>query len=73
LNERQALRELSPQRDAIPLNLATGQGDNLDNGLVNVDGIVPRGDLLDERAYAADDLAGLIACLDDTIKCVPDL
>src|SRR5215472_12592285 len=57
LNEWQALRELSPQRDAIPLNFAPGQGDDLLNDLVEVQQILLRHRPLGERTDAGDDLA----------------
>ena len=72
-NERQALRELCLQRDAIAQQLASRHPDDLEDRFVDVQLISPWRGLLDEGAYAANDLAGSIAVLDDGIEGLPDL
>ncbi len=72
-NERQALCELCLQRDAIAQQLASCHPDDLEDRFVDVQLISPWRGLLDEGAYAADDLAGSIAVLDDRIEGLPDL
>src|SRR3984893_772022 len=70
---RQTVRELGLQQDAMPPHLAPCQGDRFEDRFVDVQAGLPRRELLDEGANAADDFAGLIACLDDMIECIPDL
>ena len=61
VDERHILGKFGLQRDAIPQQLAGGQGDDFEDGFVDVQLILPRRHLLDERADLANDLAGSIA------------
>src|SRR3546814_8146499 len=73
LNDRQALRELRLHRDIVVHHFATGQGKDLNDRFVELQGILPRGLLLDESTDAADDLGRTPSVLDGTTKRLPDL
>ncbi len=47
LNERQALCELRPHRDAVLHHFATGQGYDLKDRFVDLQALLPRGSFLD--------------------------
>src|SRR5260221_14575994 len=64
----QAGRELRLQRDAVLHHFAMGQGNDLEDRFVDLQAILPRGHLLDEGVYPADNVAGSTAVLDDLIE-----
>ncbi len=53
------------EHDAVALDLAARQSDDLEYGVVDVELLLPHGRFLDERANAAQNLAGALAILDD--------
>src|SRR3546814_15802975 len=71
LNDRQALRELRLHRDIVFHHFATGQGNDLNDRFVELQGILPRGLLLDESTDAADDLGRTPSVLDGTTQRLP--
>src|SRR5258707_902062 len=75
VNDRVSLQSMADvlERDAMPPHLAACQGDRFEDRFVDVQVSLPRRDLVDEGANAADDSGGLIACLDDKIECTSDL
>ena len=73
MNERQALRELRPHPDAVLHHFAAGQGDDLNDRLVDLQALLPRGSFLDEGPDPADDLAGTFAVIRDLAEDLPDL
>jgi hypothetical protein len=73
LDGRQVVRKLDLERDAAPVQFAAGQGDDLENGLVDIQSILLRRHFLDECAYPADDLAGPLSVLDDPAEGLPRL
>ena len=73
LNERQALRELRLHLDIGFHHFATGQGNDLSDRFVDLQGILPRGLLLDEGTDAADDLGRTRFVIDGTTKRLPGL
>src|SRR3546814_17011984 len=54
-------------------HFATGKGNDLNDRFVELQGILPRGLLLDESTDAADDLGSTPSVLDGTTKRLPDL
>src|SRR5262249_48904945 len=68
-NERQALRELRLHRDVVLHQLATGQGNDFQDDFVDLDVTLPWTLLLpDEGTELADDVAGALAVLDNTVE-----
>src|SRR5882724_5170992 len=65
LDPRQALRQLRPHRDAIVCGLLTGESNNLKDGIVDRNGVLSCGHLLEERADSRDDLACAIPLLNN--------
>ena len=72
-DERQVRRELGLQRDAMLQHFAAGQGDDVEDGLIDVEPSLARGRLLDEGTDPVDDIAGTPAVLDDTAEGLADL
>ena len=70
LNERQALRESRLNGDAVLHHFAAGQGHDLKDCFVDLQAFLLWGRLLDEGADPADDVAGSMTVLDDTIESV---
>ena len=65
LNERQALCELRPHRDAVLHCFATGQGDNLEDSVVDRNAVLPWRRFPDQRTDPTDDLARSFSVLLD--------
>jgi hypothetical protein len=72
VHRRQFLRQLDLQHDAMSEQLAAGQGDGIDDSLVDVQQVVPWGHFIDEAANAAHEVPRSIAVLDDSGEGLPD-
>jgi hypothetical protein len=72
-NERQVLGEFCLQRDAIPQQFAPRHLDDLKDRFVDVQPVTSWRHILDQAAYAADDITGSVAVFNYSIEGLPDL